>query len=153
MLRNRHHKLCELHATLLGTRAQVHIIAQSQTEQLHQSMGWCVRRRKCCGVYHQLLVTLTQVHTILQSQTEQLHHSMGIVREAPPLVVRPPPPVSDSEGEHDFSDQLLETWMLLEYCDQGNLESAAREARFKNDFVSACCPYRHCFVLYACRYK
>lgn len=80
----------------------------------------------------------------MQSQTEQLHQSMGIVREAPPLVVPPPPPVADSEGEHDFSDQLLETWMLLEYCDQGNLESAAREARFKNDFVSACCPYFHC---------
>ena len=80
----------------------------------------------------------------MQSQTEQLHQSMGMVREAPPLVVRPPAPVSDSEGEHDFSDQLLETWMLLEYCDQGNLESAAREARFKKDFVSACCPYCHC---------
>ena len=45
---------------------------------------------------------------------------------------------SDSMSlERDCSDQLLETWMLLEYCDQGNLESAARESRFKNDFVSA----------------
>ena len=77
-------------------------------------------------------------------QTEHLHQSMGMVREAPPIVVNPPALVSDSEGERDFSDQLLETWMLLEYCDQGNLESAAREARFKNDFVSACCPYCHC---------
>ena len=70
----------------------------------------------------------------MQSQTESLHTSLGLVREAsqtPPAVH-----VQDS-GERDLSDQLLETWMLLEYCDQGNLESAARESRFKNDFVSA----------------
>lgn len=89
-------------------------------------------------------MTLTQVHTIMQSQTEHLHQSMGMVREAPPILMNPPALVSDSEGERDFLDQLLETWMLLEYCDQGNMESAAREARFKNDFVSACCLYCHC---------
>ena len=81
-----------------------------------------------------------QVHTILQSQTESLHNSMGMVREA---IQSTPSPAnlgtaSDSLSlERDCSDQLLETWMLLEYCDQGNLESAARESRFKNDFVSA----------------
>jgi hypothetical protein len=85
-----------------------------------------------------------QVHTIMQSQIEQLHQSTGVVREAPSVVVSPPAPGSDSEGERDFSPQLLETWMLLEYCDQGNLEAAAREARFKDDFVGACCLRQPC---------
>ena len=35
---------------------------------------------------------------------------------------------------------MMETWMLLEYCDQGNLESAARDCRFKGDFVRALGP-------------
>ncbi len=48
------------------------------------------------------------------------------------------PPVG--EVERDLSEQLLETWMLLEFCDQGNLEAAARDSRFKNDFVSTCPP-------------
>ena len=80
-----------------------------------------------------------QVHTILQSQTESLHNSMGMVREA--IQSAPSPAALGTASgsmnlERDCSDQLLETWMLLEYCDQGNLESAARESRFKNDFVS-----------------
>ena len=69
----------------------------------------------------------------MASQTEQVHASMGMVREASQQL-NPPTLVSDS-GERDCSDQLLETWMLLEYCDQGNLESAAREARFQRDYV------------------
>ena len=70
----------------------------------------------------------------MASQTEQMHASMGMVREASQQL-NPPTLVSDS-GERDCSDQLLETWMLLEYCDQGNLESAAREARFQCDYVN-----------------
>ena len=70
----------------------------------------------------------------MASQTEQVHASMGMVREASQQL-NPPTLVSDS-GERDCSDQLLETWMLLEYCDQGNLESAAREARFQRDYVN-----------------
>ena len=84
-----------------------------------------------------------QVHTIMQSQTESLHASMGLVREASQCMSPPAVLVTDSSGERDLSDQLLETWMLLEYCDQGNLESAAREARFQRDYVSA----PHCFLL------
>ena len=61
---------------------------------------------------------------------------MGLAREASQNMNPPPVLVHDS-GERDLSDQLLETWMLLEYCDQGNLESAAREARFQRDYVSA----------------
>ncbi len=40
----------------------------------------------------------------------------------------------------------METWMLLEYCDQGNLESAARDCRFQGDFVRARarCPVLAC---------
>lgn len=85
-----------------------------------------------------------QVHTIMQSQTEALHTSMGLVREAGQAMSPRAVHVQDS-GERDLSDQLLETWMLLEYCDQGNLETAAREARFQRDYVSApsqCCPLR-----------
>ncbi len=33
------------------------------------------------------------------------------------------------------AEALLETWMLLEYCDQGNLENASRDGRFTGDFV------------------
>lgn len=92
-----------------------------------------------CGLYHVLMLPV-QVHTILQSQTESLHNSMGMVREA--IQSAPSPAgLGTASGsrtlERDCSDQLLETWMLLEYCDQGNLESAARESRFRNDFVSA----------------
>ena len=72
----------------------------------------------------------------MQSQTEALHASMGLAREASQSMSPPAVLVHDS-AERDLSDQLLETWMLLEYCDQGNLESAAREARFQRDYVSA----------------
>ena len=37
----------------------------------------------------------------------------------------------------------METWLLLEYCDQGNLESAARDGRFQGDFVRAMAPPAH----------
>ncbi len=63
---------------------------------------------------------------------------MGLLREASQSLSPPAVLVQDS-GERDLSDQLLETWMLLEYCDQGNLESAAREARFQRDYVSPPC--------------
>ena len=43
---------------------------------------------------------------------------MGLAREASQNMNPPPVLVHDS-GERDLSDQLLETWMLLEYCDQG----------------------------------
>ncbi|CAK0735475.1 hypothetical protein CVIRNUC_000587 [Coccomyxa viridis] len=92
----------------------------------------------CSNINHPNVVMTYKVHTILQSQTESLHNSMGMVREA---IQSAPSPAnlgtaSDSMSlERDCSDQLLETWMLLEYCDQGNLESAARESRFKNDFA------------------
>ena len=76
----------------------------------------------------------------MQSQTESLHASMGLVREASQSMTPSAVLVHDS-GERDLSDQLLETWMLLEYCDQGNLESAAREARFQRDYVSDTRPF------------
>lgn len=80
-----------------------------------------------------------QVHTIMQNQAEAVHSSVGLVNPPAssgsnsPNVVLTMPPVGE---ERDLSEQLLETWMLLEFCDQGNLEAAARESRFKNDFVS-----------------
>lgn len=80
-----------------------------------------------------------QVHTVTQGQTEAMHNSVGLAHyssasgsNSPAVVLTLP----SADGERVLSDQLLETWMLLEFCDQGNLESAAREARFKNDFVS-----------------
>ena len=80
-----------------------------------------------------------QVHTVTQGQTEAVHNSVGLPHyssasgsNSPAVVLTLP----SADGERVLSDQLLETWMLLEYCDQGNLEAAAREARFKHDFVS-----------------
>ena len=91
-----------------------------------------------------------QVHTIMASQTEQMHASMGMVREASQQL-NPPTLVSDS-GERDCSDQLLETWMLLEYCDQGNLECAAREARFQRDYVNFFLPPSPHLGMNSCRH-
>lgn len=87
-----------------------------------------------------------QVHTIVAGQSEALHNSVGLVSSnnnnsgqnsasnsgAPQASATPPRAAGE---ERDLAEQLLETWMLLEYCDQGNLEAAAREARFKDDFV------------------
>ena len=88
----------------------------------------------------------SQVHTIMQSHSEAPHASLGLVREAS-RSMSPIPIVTDS-GERDCSDQLLETWMLLEYCDQGNLESAAREARFQRDYVSGPCGLASCLRIW-----
>jgi len=88
-----------------------------------------------------------QVHTVVAGQSEALHNSVGLVNSnnnnnsgqnsannsGPPRASATPPRAAGEE--RDLSEQLLETWMLLEYCDQGNLEATAREARFKNDFV------------------
>ncbi|CAL5225265.1 g8059 [Coccomyxa viridis] len=90
----------------------------------------------CSNINHPNVVMTYKVHTIMQSQTESLHASMGLVREASQCMSPPAVLVTDSSGERDLSDQLLETWMLLEYCDQGNLESAAREARFQRDYAT-----------------
>lgn len=82
------------------------------------------------------------MHTVTQNQTEAVHNSVGLANRpsgsgsSSPAVVLT---INSADGERVLADQLLETWMLLEYCDQGNLEAAARESRFKNDFVS-CLP-------------
>ncbi|BDA40615.1 probable LIM domain-containing serine/threonine-protein ki at C-terminar half [Coccomyxa sp. Obi] len=94
----------------------------------------------CSNIQHPNVVMTYKVHTIMQNQAEAMHSSVGLVNPSTtsgsgsPNVVLTMPPVG--EGERDLSDQLLETWMLLEYCDQGNLEAAARESRFKNDFAT-----------------
>lgn len=77
-----------------------------------------------------------QVHTIMASQMESVHQTLSMVRTASQTLSPTALVIDSGDTERDCSNQLLETWMLLEYCDQGNLESAAREARFKNDFVS-----------------
>ena len=60
----------------------------------------------------------------------------------------------DSDDEHDeeYREQkrkapaITETWMLLEYCDRGNLDSGMRSGRFKvkssgePDMVGVDCP-------------
>lgn len=33
---------------------------------------------------------------------------------------------------------LLETWLILEYCDQGSFDHAIRSGQYTNDLVSAC---------------
>lgn len=85
-----------------------------------------------------LLLFLPQVHTLmadagLQKPVISVSGGPSSGSDAAPNT-----PPQKAAGERDLSDQLLETWMLLEYCDQGNLEAAARDARFKRDFVSLC---------------
>ncbi|CAL8467074.1 g6610 [Coccomyxa elongata] len=93
----------------------------------------------CSNIQHPNVVMTYKVHTIMQNQAEAMHSSVGLVNPSAssgsnsPNVVLTMPPVGE---ERDLSEQLLETWMLLEFCDQGNLEAAARESRFKNDFAT-----------------
>lgn len=35
--------------------------------------------------------------------------------------------------------ELLETWLILEYCDHGSLEGSSRSGSYKSDLVSAIC--------------
>ncbi|KAK9916935.1 hypothetical protein WJX75_008980 [Coccomyxa subellipsoidea] len=93
----------------------------------------------CSNIQHPNVVMTYKVHTVTRGQTEAVHNSVGLAHyssasgsNSPAVVLTLP----SADGERVLSDQLLETWMLLEFCDQGNLESAAREARFKNDFAS-----------------
>jgi hypothetical protein len=36
-----------------------------------------------------------------------------------------------TQSTDDEQDDLLETWMILEYCERGSLERAIKQGRFK----------------------
>lgn len=49
------------------------------------------------------------------------------------------------EAAEDAGPELLETWLILEYCDQGSFDHAIRSSRFNKDLVQAppaCMPNR-----------
>jgi hypothetical protein len=40
-----------------------------------------------------------------------------------------------ANGAADPGPDLLETWLILEYCDQGSFDHAIRTGKFTNDLV------------------
>ena len=47
------------------------------------------------------------------------------------------------EAAEDAGPELLETWLILEYCDQGSFDHAIRSGKFNKDLVGnppACMP-------------
>lgn len=91
---------------------------------------------KCGGV--------AQVHTLKHNQAEAMHTMVGLPASDSSSGTTPPEsrPIVGSPPEDGAAlvtvrpeEQLLETWMLLEFCDQGNLEAAARDCRFQDNFV------------------
>ncbi len=41
------------------------------------------------------------------------------------------------EAAEDAGPELLETWLILEYCDQGSFDHAIRSGKFNKDLVRA----------------